>query len=184
MLELNFHPFPTLTTERLVLREVRENDAPEMFFLRSDERVNKYLDRKRAQSVAEAVQFIQMVNTSQANNENINWAMTLKGDTKLIGNICFWRVEKQHYRAEVGYTLHPEQQRKGIMNEALRTVLEYGFNVMKLHSVEANTNPENKESIRVLERNGFIREGYFKENYFYDGKFLDSAVYSLVAPVK
>ena len=93
-------------------------------------------------------------------------------------------MDSPNYRAEIGYRLHPAQHGKGIMNEALKAVLDYGFNVMNLHSVEANTNPGNKESISLLERNGFIREGYFKENYFYDGKFLDSAVYSLVKPMK
>jgi ribosomal-protein-alanine N-acetyltransferase len=51
---------------------------------------------------------------------------------------------------------------------------------MDLHSIEAIVNPDNKASIKLLERNSFTREAYFKENYFYDGKFLDSAVYSLL----
>ncbi|MGE5859464.1 MAG: GNAT family N-acetyltransferase, partial [Ignavibacteria bacterium] len=58
--------------------------------------------------------------------------------------------------------------------------LNYGFKVMNLHSIEANVNPDNKASIRLLERNNFTREAYFKENYFYNGKFLDSAIYSLL----
>ena len=183
MLELNFNPFPTLTTDRLVLRQLDKTDADEMFFLRSNERVMKYLDRAPAKSVDEAVAFIQMINTAIANNESINWAITLKGEPKIIGDICFWRMDSPNHRAEIGYRLHPAHHGKGIMNEALHSVLDYGFNVMNLHSVEANTNPGNKESIRLLERNGFIREGYFKENYFYNGKFLDSAVYSLVRPI-
>jgi ribosomal-protein-alanine N-acetyltransferase len=67
------------------------------------------------------------------------------------------------------------------MHEALEIVLDYGFGKIKLHSVEANANPENAASIKLLERNGFIREGYFKENYFFNGKFSDSAIYSLLA---
>jgi ribosomal-protein-alanine N-acetyltransferase len=51
---------------------------------------------------------------------------------------------------------------------------------MKLHSVEADVNPANQPSIKLLERNNFVREAYFKENYFYDGKFLDSAIYTLL----
>ncbi len=66
------------------------------------------------------------------------------------------------------------------MQEVLTAVLDYGFKQMHLHSVEANVNPDNKASMKLLERNGFIREGYFKENFFFDGKFLDSAVYSLI----
>jgi ribosomal-protein-alanine N-acetyltransferase len=59
-------------------------------------------------------------------------------------------------------------------------VLYYGFEFMKLHSVEANVNPDNTPSIKLLERNNFSREAYFKENYFYDGKFLDTVIYSLL----
>ena len=89
MLELNFNPFPTLTTDRLLLRQLDKTDADEMFFLRSNERVMKYLDRAPAKSVDEAVEFIQMINTAIANNESINWAITLKGEPKIIGDICF-----------------------------------------------------------------------------------------------
>ena len=183
MLELNFNPFPLLTTERLVLRQMSIDDANEMFFLRSDEHVMKYIDRPRAKSVEDAVQFIQMINIGLANNEYINWAIALKNDPKLIGNICFWRIQKEHYRAEIGYVLHPAYHGKGIMQEAIMAVLDYGFKIMGIHSVEANVNPENITSIKTLERTGFVREAYFKENYYYDGKFLDSAIYSLIKPV-
>jgi ribosomal-protein-alanine N-acetyltransferase len=91
---------------------------------------------------------------------------------------------KEHYRGEVGYVLLPEYQGKGIMHEALGAVIAYGFDVMKLHSIEANTNPNNTPSHKLLERHGFVREAYFKENYYYNGKFLDSAIYSLITPHK
>ncbi len=68
------------------------------------------------------------------------------------------------------------------MQEAILTILDYGFKIMKLHSVEANVNPNNAASIKLLERNNFIREAYHKENYYYNGKFLDSAIYSLLTP--
>ena len=101
-----------------------------------------------------------------------------------MGTIAFWNIQKAHYRAEVGYALHPAHQGNGLMQEALLAVLVYGFNTMHLHSVEANVNPANTASIKLLERNGFVREGYFRENYFYNGRFLDSAIYALLAPVK
>ena len=184
MPEINFHPFPVLTTERLVLREITQADVNELFVLRSDERIQKYLDREPAKSTEDAARFIQMITDAHAANEHINWGIALKDDPKLIGNICFWRIELAHYRAEIGYTLHPDMQNKGIMKEAIKAALDYGFGVMGLHSVEANVNPENAASIAVLERNGFVREGYFKENYFYNGRFIDSAIYSLLTPVR
>src|SRR5690606_18725591 len=94
--------------------------------------------------------------------------------------IGFWRLLKEHYRGEIGYLLHPDFQGQGIMHEAFTPVLEYGFNKMNLHSVEANVYPANVSSKKVLEKNGFIKEAYFKENYFFNGEFTDTAVYSLV----
>ena len=182
MLELNFDPFPVLTTERLILRQMTAADANEVFFFRSDDVVMKYIGRAKAQSVDEAVKWLEMVNDRLVSNEGINWAVTLQGDPKMIGNIALWRIERENYRAEVGYVMHPEHYGKGIMSEALREVLKYGFNVMKLHSVEANIDPENIASKNLLERNGFVREAYFKENFFFDGVFYDSAIYSLLAP--
>ena len=184
MLLLNFTPFPFLDTARLHLRNVTPDDAREIFFLRSDERMMQYLDRAPAASLEEASQFIQQVNNLEKTNDAITWAITLKDSPKLVGTICFWNIQKQHYRAELGYALHPDHQGKGLMQEALTAVLEYGFHVLNFHSVEANVNPNNSASIRLLERNGFVREGYYRENYFFNGKFLDSAIYSLLTPAK
>jgi [ribosomal protein S5]-alanine N-acetyltransferase len=182
MLLLKFIPFPFLQTPRLLLRNVTPDDAPEIFFLRSDKTVLQYLDRAPITTIAEATQFIQNMESLQQAGDAITWAITLKDASRLIGTIAFWRMQKEHYRAEIGYALHPEHQGNGLMQEALNAVLDYGFNTMNLHSVEANVNPNNAASINLLQRNGFVREGYFRENYFYNGKFLDSAIYSRLAP--
>ena len=181
MLTTNFNPFPIINTNRLILRKIDLGDVNEIFFLRSDERVMKYIDKTPAKSLDEAMKHINLIIDLEKNNEAVEWAITLKGDTRLIGTICFWNIQKEHYRGEIGYALHPDYQGKGIMQEAVSKVLDYGFNVMKFHSVEANVNPGNAASIKLLERNKFIREAYFKENYFYDGNFLDTAIYSLLA---
>jgi [ribosomal protein S5]-alanine N-acetyltransferase len=181
MLNINFNPFPLITTERLLLRKVEKSDVNEIFFLRSDERVMRYLDKPPAKSLEEAGEFIKKITELEANNESVTWAITVKGDVKLIGTICCWNIQKEHHRAEAGYVLHPDYWGKGIMQEAFTKVLNYGFKVMDLHSIEANVNPDNKASIKLLERNNFAREAYFRENYFYNGKFLDSAIYSLLA---
>ncbi|HYV95547.1 MAG TPA: GNAT family N-acetyltransferase [Chitinophagales bacterium] len=180
MLSVSFNPFPLLATERLLLRQVSTEDAEEMFQLRSDPRVMQYIDRPIAASVQDALEFIQKIENSLTNNDGINWGITLKDQRKLIGTIGFWRIMKEHYRAEIGYALLPQFQRKGIMQEAIAIVLDYGFNTMKLHSVEANVNPANTASIKFLEKNRFVREAYFKENYYWNGKFLDSIIYSLL----
>ncbi len=181
MLKLNFTPFPQISTQRLCLRQISTNDVNEVLFLRSDEQVMKYLDRPKTKTKEEANKWIESILDFEKKNEVVNWAISLPDTFKMIGNICFWRIEKEHFRAEIGYTLHTDYHGKGFMQESLKAILNYGFKTMLLHSVVAKINPYNIPSQKLLERNLFIREAYFKEDYFYEGKFLDTAVYSLLA---
>ena len=183
MLNPNFSPFPILQTQRLTLRHIDKSDAPDLFKLRSDKRVMQFIDRPMAESVQDALTLITKIEDSLLQNDGITWAISLKEDPKLIGTIGFWRLDKPNYRAEIGYMLMPEMQGKGIMQEAISTVIKFGFENLQLHSIEANVNPLNILSKKILEKNGFVQEAYFKENYYYDGKFLDSAIYSLVVKI-
>ena len=175
---LNFSPFPKLSTHRLILRQIETGDVDDLFTLRSDERIMKFINRPVATTLDDAGELITVIMDGLANNSAITWGITRKDDLKLIGTIGFWRIMKEHYRAEIGYLLHPDLQGNGFMQEAMEVVLDYGFRTMKLHSVEANINPGNSASQKLLERNHFVKEAYFKENYFSDGKFLDSIIYS------
>jgi ribosomal-protein-alanine N-acetyltransferase len=179
MLQPGFTPFPELKTKRLLLRKMTMNDAPEIFFLRSDENVLKYIGKEPAGSIKEAEEFIERINAVVDANETIMWAITL-GDNpgKTIGTICYWHLQPENYRAEIGFVLHPEQWRKGIMIEAILKVLEYGFGVMKLHSIEARISPENTASAAILEATGFIKEAHLKEEFYFKGDFFDTIIYS------
>ena len=179
-LYLHFEPFPVLTTERLVLRSFIPKDAQSLLDMRTNDRVMKYLGRDKMKNIAEANTFIQKVTKDANENKTIEWAITLKAEDKLIGKLGFWRIVTQHRRAEIGYNLMPEYFGKGIMSEAVRAVLKYGFQVMKLHSVEANLDPDNVKSVQLLNRNGFVKEGHFKESYFYNGIFSDTGSYGLL----
>jgi len=181
MLEPNFTPFPEIITGRLVLGTIQKKDAAELLLLRSDEKVMQYIDKERTKSVGEAEALIKRINDDAINNEGITWRISLKEKPdKLIGTIGFWRIIKQNYRAEVGYMIHPDYWGKGLVKEALQAVINFGFNDMLLHSIEAHINPGNKASAGLLEKSGFVREAYFKEDFFFRGQFLDSAVYSLL----
>jgi [ribosomal protein S5]-alanine N-acetyltransferase len=180
MKNLSFNPFPEITTKRLLLRQFNDRDVNEIFILRSDERVMRYIDKAPAETLDDAYEFIRKTKELEESADAIMWAICLKGDSKLIGTICLWNIKKEHFRAEVGYNLIPDYWGKGIMQEAITAVIDYGFRVMKLHSIEANVNPGNAASIKLLERNKFVREAYFRENYYYSGKFLDTAIYSLL----
>lgn len=179
MLTLNFTPFPELKTGRLLLRKLEITDANEMFFLRSNEDVLRYIGREPTKTIAEAEEFINKINKSVDENESILWSIALLNDpSTIIGTICFWNFKKEHYRGEIGYILHPGHWRKGIMKEAINAVVDYGFSILGLHSIEALLNPENIGSSSVLESTGFTKEGHIKENFYFNGVFRDTAIYS------
>jgi len=179
MLSPNFSPFPEITTERLFLRRMTTQDAVEMFHLRSSENVMKYIDRPNAKSITDAEIYIGRIEESINSDSGIMWGITLKENRdKLIGNIGFWRLIKEHYRAEVGYMLHPDFWKKGMMKEALLQVIDFGFNNINLHSIEAHIKPDNIGSARLLESTGFSKEAHFKENFFFEGTFRDTVIYS------
>ena len=179
MLVLNFAPFPELKTGRLLLRKLESADANEMFFLRSDENVLRYLGREPATSIKEVEEFIEKINKNVDENESILWGIALLNDPSvIIGTICLWNFKKEHYRGEIGYLLHPGHWRKGIMKEAIHAVVDYGFDSLDLHSIEALLNPENIGSSAVLESTGFVKEAHLKESFYFNGKFEDTAIYS------
>lgn len=178
MLKINFLPFQNLETERLLLRRVVDEDVNEIFALRSDPEVMKYIPRPLVKTKEDALAHVAMIDEKIEINEGINWAITLKGNPKLIGIIGHYRIKPEHFRAEIGYMLLPEYQGKGIISEAIKTVVKYGFEVMQLHSIEAIIDPKNFASEKVLQKNGFVKEAHLKENEFYEGRFLDTVIYS------
>lgn len=140
----------------------------------------EYLDRPHLKDMEEASAYIHKLEESYEQNDGINWMITLTGEDRVIGTIGFWRFDKPNHRTEIGYMLLPEYWGKGIATEAMHVVLQFAFNVLKCHSIEANVNPENEASKNLLLKMGFQQEAYFRENYYYDGKFLDSAIFSLL----
>lgn len=155
MSDRNFKPFPVLQTERLTLRQLVSSDANEIFALRSNENVNKYLDRKRSQSIDDAKAFIQAITKNIDRNDSIYWAITLNGTDKLIGTICLFDFSHNNLKAEIGYELLPDFQGRGIMQEATSKVIDFGIQHIGLNSIEASTHFENQSSTRLLEKFNF-----------------------------
>ncbi len=177
MVQLNFESFPLLETGRLILRQLTAADTADIFSLRSNEEAMQYINKPRLKSMDDAVELVKtMTNLS----ERIIWGIRLKDLDQVVGTIGYHRILKEHFRAEIGYMLLPQYWNTGLMSEAVAKVIEFGFNEMKLHSIEAIINPGNSNSRKILQKFNFLKEGYFKEDFFFDGKFYDSEVYSLV----
>jgi len=154
----NFTPFPVLVTERLILRQLSLGDENQILLLRSDEEVNKFLDRTRATSLEDARNFIVKINDNISRNESLFWGINLKNDPGLIGTICLWNLSVDENKAELGYEMLPAFQGKGLMQEAVLKILQFGFEIMQLRTIEAWLRADNSNSIKVLEKNNFKRD--------------------------
>ena len=147
--------FPNLTTKRLQLRQLLPTDAPEIFILRSDELVNRYLGRSKANSIEDARQFITKILNS-GRDQSTYWGISFKEEQRLIGTICLWNISKERSSAEIGYELLPDYHGKGLIQEAIEIVIQYGFQNMNLQLLEAVLHPANIKSVKLLEKNKFI----------------------------
>ena len=161
----NFTPFPVLRTERLILRQLVSSDDKEIFALRSNDNVNKYLDRKPSKSIDDAKNFIKTINENIQRNDSVYWAITLNGTDKLIGTICLFNFCDDNLKTELGYELLPDFQQKGIMQEATSKVIDFAIQHIGLHSIEAYTHCENQRSTRLLEKLNFKRQGVGDDNF-------------------
>jgi [ribosomal protein S5]-alanine N-acetyltransferase len=158
MLNNTFTPFPVLKTERLTLRQLSVNDDKEIFALRSDKQVNKYIDRDPSKTIGDARKFIDKISEVVKQNEGIYWAITLTDNDNLVGTICLFNFSNENDQAEIGYELLPAFQGQGIMQEALSKVINFGLQVLGLKTIEAYTRLENKHSTKLLEKANFEKQ--------------------------
>jgi len=172
MIDFSFTPFPFLTTKNYSLRNLMPEDEQEIFALRSSDEINKYLDRPKANTLDDAQSFITKIINGIAENEAIFWVVTPKGGTQFLGSICLWKISREDAKAEIGYELLPENHGKGIMQEVIPRVIQFGFEEMKLQMIEAELSPRNLKSVRLLEKNNFKLAEVNEENS-------DSVVYAL-----
>lgn len=165
---------PLLNTERLLLRPLEDQDNKTIQFLRSDKRVNAFVKRPTTNTLQEAADFIDKIRNGVSHGDWFFWAITRKSDPELIGTICLWNFASDRKLAEVGYDLHPDFQQKGIMSEALQSVLHYGFNTLQLECIEAYTHRANAPSTNLLTKHNFVlyNERIDKDN-------LDNSIFSL-----
>ena len=159
-----FTTFPTLTTERLILRQIRPDDAEAMFAIRGDQVAMQYVGSLAHANVDNTRAWIDQLLARYADREALRWIVTRKGgDDTALGSCSL-----HHFgpgRAEVGYDLNPAYWGQGIMTEAMTAVLDTVFGVLALHRAEANIDINNAASKALLLRLGFTYEGVLRERY-------------------
>lgn len=172
--------FPILETERLVLREVTNEDAQQIFNYLSDEEVMKYYGLEPFKTIEDAVDEISWYQSLFNQKKGIRWGITLKEQGEVIGSCGFHNKVSQHYRTEIGFELSRVYWGQGIAREAIEAIIQYGMEYMSLHRIEALIEPPNLPSQRLVEKLGFTREGLLRDYEFTRGKFDNLYIYSLL----
>lgn len=180
MLQLNFTPFPNLSSERLLFRKLTNDDASQIMKLRGDAETMRFIPRPLVTNEEEALAHIKMINDNIDKNTDINWAVTEKGSDVCIGIMGFYRTQPENYRSELGYMILKEYWGKGYVTEAVKTLLDFAFNTLNFHSIEAVIDPRNVASEKVLQKNGFRKEAHHVENFFYNNEITDTVIYGLL----
>ena len=172
---------PVLETSRLRLRPYRADDDEAMFALYSDPRVMRYWSFPSWVEVAQARAYLEKARAGMDSGEIFPWAIAESASDRLIGALTLHSLHVEQLRAEVGYSLSPDYQGRGMAAEALRCGLAHAFDVLGLVRVEADIDPRNTASWRLLEKIGFVREGLLRQRWRVNGEVCDSAFYGLLA---
>lgn len=157
MVNRNSTTFPILTTERLTLRQLSINDQQDIFALRSDPKINKFLGREPSKTIEEAINFINKVNDNIQKNDSIYWVITLTKTKTLVGTICLFDFSKEKNSCEIGYELMTKFQSQGIMKEATEKVINYAFQTLQFQKIKAFTHNGNQNSAKLLTKFNFLQ---------------------------
>lgn len=171
---------PTLRAQRVVLRPLNPADASALVEIFSNPEVLRYWGGSAMPDAASASEFISSVDGLRGQNVLHVWGIARADDDRIIGTGTLAQVDFSNRRAEVGYALGREHWGKGYMAEALPTLLEHAFQTLNMHRLEADVDPRNGPSIRILERLGFQREGFLRERWIINGEIQDSLMFGLL----
>ena len=177
---MDANTLPVITTERLVLRWVSENDVDSLYEVFSDPQVMRYWSSAPFTSREAAVKLQREIAAGNEGNTMIKWGLALRDSDHLIGTTTLFNLNLENGRAELGYAMGRAHWGKGYMNEALRALVSHAFEVMELRRLEADVDPRNTASIHTLERLGFQKEGYLRERWHVNGEIQDALFYGLL----
>jgi ribosomal-protein-alanine N-acetyltransferase len=175
---MNSQSLPVITTPRLVMRWVSEDDIDALYEIFSDPKVVRYwssgpfTDREAAVTMQHDI--------AEGNLKDLmwKWGLALRDTNKLIGTL--FNLSLSNGRAEIGYAMGSAYWGKGYMNEALTALIVHAFDVVNLRRLEADVDPRNTPSVRTLERLGFQREGFLRERWHVEGEIQDAFFYGLL----
>ncbi|MDX1555612.1 MAG: GNAT family N-acetyltransferase [Xanthomonadales bacterium] len=174
------HLLPELETPRLLLRQVRESDTEDVWEIYSDRKALEYFAREPLKDMEEARQMVAENLCFGEDPAAKIWAICHKDGDRMIGTFTLFHISQSNRRAEVGFILKRSSWGQGFASEALGRVIDYCFEDLDMVRLEADADPENHASLKLLERHGFEREGYFRKRWFMRDEWFDSVMLGLL----
>lgn len=171
---------PSLTTPRLLLRKMREDDSADVFRYASDPEVSRYTTWETHESIDSSRSFLKAVVEGYATGTTRQWAIVLNDNERMVGTIGFGWWDDSSRQAEVGYALARDCWGQGFTPEALAAVMRYGFEHLNLNRIQARCHGQNTASVRVLMKSGFRHEGTFRENMLRHGVLADTMFFAIL----
>lgn len=169
-----------LETKRLILRPITFDDKHEIFKYRCDKEANKY-QGWIPETIEDVEIFIGKI-AKQMNEPGTWFQMVIieKESEKIVGDLGIHFIDSENKQVEIGCTLNKDYQKKGYATESVKKVIDYSFNELNKHRITASIDPDNKNSIRLVERIGFRKEAHFVESLLINGKWVDDLIYALI----
>ncbi|HCT04866.1 MAG TPA: GNAT family N-acetyltransferase [Pseudomonas sp.] len=172
-------PFPTLSTQRLSLRELVASDAPALFAIHSDSDHMRWFGADPMTHLAQAQALIETFAQWRTQpSPGTRWGIEHAGH--LIGSCGLFKWNRRWNSCALSFELAPATRGQGLMSEALRAILDWGFATLQLHRVEALVHPQNIASRALLEGQGFTLEGTLRQAGFWQGQRHDLMVLGLL----
>lgn len=175
-----FGDLPVLETERLILRKLTRDDAEDMFAYARDPEVVRHLPWKVHSSLEDTLTYLNEVLANQEKSQVTSWALICKPEARVVGTAGYNWWQPQHRRAEIGYVLARWLWGRGLMTEAVREIINFGFTRMELNRIQALCREENPASARVMDHCGMKYEGLLRDYYWDNGAPHDFRIYSIL----
>lgn len=166
-----FTKIPTLETDRLILRELKKSDVKDMYEYSVNPKTSEFLLWDVHKSQEYTKEFIEYVIGKYKSGEYNDWALVYKFNNKMIGTCGFTKIDDENKVAEIGYVINPDYWNLGLATEAAEIVMDFAFDTMKLHRVEAKFMFGNDASLSVMKKLGMKFEGYHRDALFVKGKY-------------
>lgn len=173
--------FPQLPGARVRLRGPRDDDTEALFQLFSDDAVMRYWSRAAMSERSEAAALIVEIDEALEQRQKIGWVIAERRTDVVVGTCTLFHFDGRHRRAEIGYALRSDHWGRGLAGEAVSLALDWCFRTLDLHRVEADIDPRNMPSRRLLARLGFASEGVMRERFFIGDEATDSEIFGLLA---